>query len=264
MPVPQAIAPVTPPTSMDLVSLMRPVDPAQSQTVPRLAASPNVEFFLRHHPAQWEAESDGLDEMTWLPDIGPMYLAPGAHLVRTRRSGEDPRKTWEHAANVDGNKGWIQLDAFREIPTDCLPPGVPAGGYLRGVQCKDPKSGAEGVRYIEAWSVPAQPVPGRPQRFKFDRASYNRWRLWLVTSGQVPAPSPDVIAEMKASKQGRPARIASLTIPDDLRKQRLAEVNAEIARMEEAVEPEPEMVLQAVPVKREPKAKASKPSAKES
>lgn len=239
MTMPAAITAPPAPVSGDLAALMRPVDPWQSSSAARLAVEPNAEFFLRHHPAQWDADGDGLDAVTWLPDIAPLLLVPGAHLVRTRKKGEDPGKTFEHAMNVDGNRGWVHLDPNLAIPAECLPPGVPVGGYLRAVPCKGPRTQKEGVRYLEAWNTPQQAVPGRPQRFVFDRGAYNRWRLWLVTSGIIAPPTADVIAEMCAAKAGRPARIAALPIPDDLRKQRLAVVEAKLEAERLAVVPEP-------------------------
>ena len=241
MAMPSSIA-STPTGSDDLVSLMQAVDPSRSATVKRLAFAPNEEFFLRHHPAQWEPESDGLAEATWLPDISRLTLTPGAHLVRTRKRHEDPSETYKHAMNVDGNKGWVHLDPNAVIPADCLPAGIPAGGYLRAIPCKDPRSSAEGVRYVEAWDVPRAPVPGRPQKSTHNRAAYNRWRLWLVTSGQIKPPTDDVLAEMQATKAGRPARIGSVPRPEDLRKTLVAQAQAEVDMMASAVIPEADEV----------------------
>jgi hypothetical protein len=238
MAMPSSLATPTP-AAADLAAMMRAVDPAQTASVARLALAPNEQFFLRHHPGQWDAESVGLTEVTWLPDISKLVLLPGAHLVRTRKKGDTPNETFRNALNVDGNKGWVHLDPNDAIPADYLPAGVPAGGYLRSLPCKDPRSSAEGVRYVEAWDVPRAPVPGQPQKFKYDRGAYNRWRLWLVTSGKIKPPTEDVLGEMQAAKAGRPARVASLPIPDDLRRIRVEAAEAVLQDMAGAVTPGP-------------------------
>lgn len=218
-------------------ALMQPIDPGGTSAESRIAASPNAEFLLRHHPGVWDPAGEGLEETTWLPDIGKQVLVAGAHLVRTRRQGEDAVESFKHSRAVDAERGWTHLDANVSIPAECLPDGVPPGGYIRALKCRDPRTGAIGLRYVEAWEVPAAPRPGAPQRFRFDRAAYNRWRLWLVTSGQVAPPTEDTILEMQAAKSGRPARHASLPIPDELRKQRVALAEANLKLMSDAVVP---------------------------
>ena len=236
MAIPNGI-PEPAPSAVSYASLMRPIDPGTSSAVSRIAASPNAEFLLRHHPGVWDAEAEGLETRTWLPDIGKLVLVAGAHLVRTRKEGEDPAESFKHSRQVDGENGWTHLDANATIPAECLPEGVPPGGYIRAIQCRDPRTGQLGLRHVEAWEVPAAPRPGAPQRFKFDRGAYNRWRLWLVTSGQIAPPTEDTILEMQAAKAGRPARHASLPIPDELRKQRVALAEQNLKMMAESVVP---------------------------
>lgn len=245
------------PAAADLAALMAPADPAPTSQHARLALPPSEPFYLRHHPSNWDADGEGLDEVTWLPDVSKLVLTPGAHLVRTRRKDEDERESFRHSMAEDQNRGWIWLLPEVQIPADCLPRGVPAGGYMRSLPCRDPRTSVSGKAHVEAWQVPAAPVPGRPQRFAFDRAAYNRWRLWLVTSGQVPPPTDDVLREMVAQKAGRPARVAALPLPDDLRRQRVARAEAEVSAMEDASIPaaaaaRPAVVVEDPTVKREP------------
>lgn len=221
-----------------------------------VSKKPNTAFFLRHHPTNWDAEDvDGVT--TWLPHIGILMLVPGAHLIRTRREGEPVSATFTNATNRDENAGWIHLKHSVEIPARCLPVGANPGGYLRSLECKDPRSSEMGKYFVEVWSQPQDRVAGRPQRFVFDRAAYNRWRLWLVTSGQVPPPTDDAIAEKIATRSGRPARIAVRPYPaDEMRLKRVADAELVVERMEGAAIPKVGEILP-VPAKG---AKARKPS----
>lgn len=230
MAMPGNASAIATPTAADVAAGSRSVDPTGSDEAAAVAKAPNAPFFLRHHPSNWDAEDvDGVT--TWLPHIGIFPLVPGAHLVRTRKQGEALHETFRNAKNTDENAGWIHLSHSQAVPAGCLPEGVGSGGYLRGLDCKDPRSSTTGTYHTEAWNVARAPVKGRPQRFAFDRASYNRWRLWLVTSGIVPPPAPDVIAEMVAAKSGRPARIASVPRPEDLRTKLVSEAEKVVADM---------------------------------
>jgi hypothetical protein len=237
MPVPSSLVQSSTPDNASLAAMMAAADPRHMAATARLAVAPNVEFFLRHHPAQWEPEATGLDGNTWLPVIGMLPLVPGAHLVRTRKNSEDPVETFKNAIKTDETKGWVHIEPNAPIPAECLPAGVPAGGYLRQVPCKDPRSNAVGTYYLEAWNVPRAHIPGTKQRFVFDRAAYNRWRLWLVTSGAIQPPTEDVLRELIAARSGRPDRIAALPLPDDLRKSRVAAAEAAVDGMTKAAIP---------------------------
>jgi hypothetical protein len=102
----------------------------------------------------------------------------------------------------------------------------------------DPVTRADGWHYLEVWNLPRAPIPGRPQSFAFDRASFNRWRLWLVTSGKVLAPFPEILAEATLSHERRIARVEILPIPDDARKARLKDVQGTAKMWKDAVVPE--------------------------
>jgi len=267
VPLPSSLGSSTQPsaTAPTLAAMMQSVVPTAFGDLQHLATAPNSPFLLRHHPKNWEAESEGLEETTWLPVIDILVSAPGAHLQRTLKKGEGPTEAFRGAINADAAQGWRYLEPSLVIEGDLLPTGVPAGTYIRAVPAKDPRTGVTGTRYLEAWNVPMTATPGTPQRFRFDRASYNRWRLHLVESGQVEPPSADVIAATKEARAGRYYKIAAKALPTDLREVQLAREKAITDAMDAAVTPgsdvtpEPATPLFAQPkrkAKAEPKAKA--------
>lgn len=211
---------------MDMASLMQaPVEPKTSGTL--LAVTPDARFLLRHHPTGWGVDKvviDGKEQACWLPEIVKCGIVPGVGLMRTLRQGEDPDDTWKRSMQRGQGKGWIYFDHRAEIPTKLLPKGVPAGPYIRAVDCRCPHTGVLGKVHLEAWNVPRPPIPGRAQGFAFDRASYNLWRLFLVTSGAVPAPSPEIMDEGTRARATRIRRIEVLPIPDQARAVRVKDV----------------------------------------
>jgi hypothetical protein len=197
-------------------------------------------FLLRHHPSHWSAESEGLDGTYWLPEISILPLVPGAHLVKTRKGNEDPSESIKLAVNTDANNGWTALDPSTPIPADCLPAGVPVGGYRRPVPCTDPLRGTPGTRHLEAWDVPKQWVPGSgAQKYVHDRASYNRWRLWLVMQGIIAPPTEDAIQALQQARSGRVARILARNPAEDIRARAKADEERALASaMETATVPD--------------------------
>jgi hypothetical protein len=181
--------------------VMQPPAPRELSSRAIMIAKRNEPFFLRHHPDCWEV-STTLETPTLLPQLGLFVIAPGVSGVRTRSKTEvnHPEKAYEQAVAIAREReGWVFLDPHREIPADCLPPGVPPGGYLREADCEDPQvPGAFGTHYEEAWAVPLPTAKNRPQRFRYDKAAHERWRLWLVESGQIDPPTDAVIEELKA------------------------------------------------------------------
>lgn len=239
MPMPSTVGPTEQPSVDALAGLLRPEAPDPGAGG-RLRMVPTPPFLLRHHPTRWEAESEGLPGATWLPGIDILPIVPGTHLMRTRKAGEEPSETYREALNADANNGWVHLDPSMPIPAECLPAGVPVGGYRRPVPCQDPVKGTPGVRHLEAWDVPRQWVPGSgPQKTKHDRGAYNRWRLWLVTSGIIAPPTDDVIEAIQQARGGRVERILARNPAEDIRaKKKADEETALLARMAEATVPE--------------------------
>ena len=238
MAIPQTIAHKSAPGADVLASLMRPESPETDGTEP-LQMPASAPFLLCHHPKNWEVEGEGLEAATWLPVIDVRLVQPGTHGMHTRKKGEAPSEAYKDSVVRDSTRGFQFVDPATSIPAECLPEGVPVGGYRRPVPCRDPRTGTAGLRHLEAWDVPRQYVPGAgPQKTRHDRAAYNRWRLWLVTSGTIAPPSDDVLQAIQQSRSGRAARIAARN-PGEIRAAKVAEEKAVTDALETAAIPEP-------------------------
>lgn len=227
------------PAAANYAHLMTPEGP-DADAARTLHMAPNDPFLLRHHPLHWSAESDGLTETTWLPDISILPLTAGAHLVRTRKQGEAASESIKLAVNADANNGWTHLDPSMPIPAECLPTGVPVGGYRRPMPTIDPIKGTKGTAHLEAWDVPKAWVPGSGrQKYTHDVASYNRWRLWLVTEGIIAPPTDDALAAIAQSRGVRVDRILARNPAEDMRAKKKADVERALSEaMESAKVPD--------------------------
>jgi hypothetical protein len=183
----------------DLAAMMTPTKFSQVAATAALRIRPNRPFLLRHHPAAWRV-STTLKAVTLLPDVTMHVLEPGVNGVRTldKHEADQPERAYEQSVFKSERDGWTYLSARQPVPADCLPAGVPAGGYLRDLDCLDPRTSAKGSRYVEAWMVPTATLPNEDQEFKFDLASYEKWLLWLVESGLIMPPMPQIGARLTA------------------------------------------------------------------
>jgi hypothetical protein len=214
-----------------LAALMQAPPPNTVSSVAAIRATPNYPFLLRHHRSAWSVETEGLDEPTLLPEINVHRLMPGCNGVRTRNENEPVERAYEDAVAVARQAGWIYLDPQAVIPTGpFLPAGVPAGPYIRRIPAKHPLTGVMAHRYVEAWNVPVETLPDEDQQFKFDRASYNRWRAELVLSGLIPLPTEVVTDRLRKRVQGHVKRIQARTQTDPQVKE------ANLARAREAAD----------------------------
>lgn len=153
----------------------------------RITASPTPSFLLRHNPKNWFV-STTLPTPTLLPEITQQVLSPGVNGVRTRSKNErDPIDAYKTSVRDSQDKGWIYIEPSNLVGGDHLPPKVPVGHYIRAIPCRTLRGDVPGVRHVECWYVPLATLPETDQRFKFHRASYERWLLHLVETGQVPA-----------------------------------------------------------------------------
>lgn len=207
----------------DVLSMVQPAPRHATVNTAGILKAPTEPFLLRHHPSQWEVASEGLKGPTLLPVIGLHVLVPGAMGNRTRNKGEPVDATYKNAKRDAEDKGWTYFDEHAELDDKHRPEGMPTGGYLRMLPCRNPLNGAEGEYYFEAWSRPHPAIPGELQGFAFDHASYNRWRAWLVASGKVRKPSPGIHEALDRRYGQRVRRVQAQNIPQDLRKERVAE-----------------------------------------
>lgn len=203
MPIPEnnpATTMATPAAGESLSDLIRDADPGRTGTVNALPISPNFPFFLMHWPTNWQVEEDGFDGPTWLPYLSPHIILPGCNLNRTIRKGEPATAAYDQAVLRNVRRGATYLDVERHRTPD-------GGKYLREAPCRDPRSGREGVYYLDAFTTPKDAIPGRRLRFHFNRAASNGWRLHLVQSGILSPPPLQILEEIIGRKQRKVGRV---------------------------------------------------------
>jgi hypothetical protein len=232
------------PSVSSLLAQMQPGRADEIGSAFRLPIRPNVRFFLAHTPEEWEPEvvkgtvaGVELDGVFWLPGVARRVLEPGAALIRTRQKGEPVEATYQHALEVSRREGWVWLDPTRHIPAECLPAGVPAGGYWRTMPCIDPRTKQTGDHHFEVWNLPAETLPNRRQRFDFHRESYNRWRAWLVLTGQVKPPLDYLLESIRNRMRDRVDRARSLPLPDNALAAKIKEAEVRAAIFVDAAVP---------------------------
>jgi hypothetical protein len=218
--LPQAPATASPVVG-DLASLMRGASLGRLGGSALLAIAPNDAFFLRHHPRAWRVSST-LEDPVFLPDVTKHVLAPGCNGVRTLGEHDEPSQAYEDSVHSAEKKGWLYLSPLDPVPADCLPAGVPEGGYLRALDCRHPLTRQAGQHHVEAWCVPIATLPDEDQQFRFDVASYERWLRYLVLSGQVAPPNERVVETMRSRVREHVARTQMLNVAPDIREQFVA------------------------------------------
>lgn len=190
--------------SSGLSSLIRDAQSASHGAAPALPIAPNFPFFLMHWAQNWTVETEGLKQATWLPLLSRHVILPGCNLNRTLRRGERPEAAYDAAVLLNTRRGAVYLDPDRHR--------LQAGGkYLREAPCRDPRSGREGVYYLDAWSTPRDGLPGRRLRFNLDRAALNQYRLHMVETGAISAPSTDILRDMIRRRVRALDRVKALT-----------------------------------------------------
>ena len=197
-------------------------------------ASPNVRFFFRHWPREWEVEDvEGVPH--WLPRLSPHVLKPGSGNIRTLSPSEAhlPHRAYESSVMNARRDGWIYMDPEEDVPSEFLPEGVPAGGYLRGLDCVS-RSGGQGTRWVTAWTIPVRTLPGEVQQWSFDRDGYNQWRKHLVATGVVEPPESSVMSKYIARIRRHVSRNKAKPLPTDLRAERVGRINARLEKAESA------------------------------
>lgn len=225
--------------------LMRP-PVARVGAAVRLLARLKEPFFLRHHPRDWHSEVVSgtvggvvLDGAYWLPGLTTLPIIPGCNGIRTLKKGEadSPELAWQAArekSEKPAQGGWIWCDPDEELPAECLPAGVVAGGYLRQLPCQDPQTGERGVRHQEVWSVPIATIPGDPQVFRFDRQKYNLWRAWLAIAGIVRPALEQVLERKRTMARDRVERTIALPLNETAMAVRMARIQRDMSPVLEA------------------------------
>lgn len=235
-----AVKKTTPkPAPSDSVQMLgRPATPEEAGLDAWIVEAPNERFLLRHHPGNWEpAEIDG--KAVLLPEITSQRVTPGANGMRSRQKHGSAAHQHQAVQERDARDGWVYLDPMAPIDPAHLPAGAPAGGYLRGYPCR-PLRGIGGTHYTDAWNVPVSTLPGKPQAWRHDRASFDRWRLHLVTSGEIAPPIDSVVQEIRTAARKRLRRIQTLAVPSEVREVLLERRAPAVALAEAAQAPEAE------------------------
>lgn len=216
--------------------------------VSRVYLKPRPEFLLGFPPESFELfelpdAQIGDIKVTagsyWLPTPVIVRKLAGANGVRTPNAGEDPGAAWTPMLQdwQSTAKGVI-LDPSTPVPADCLPPGAPAGGYVRRIDSH--YKGVPGETWLTPWDV-VEPVPGSaPARVKFDRTHYGLWLYWLVATEQIPAVHAHYISEKQRQTQERIQATQAQPWPSDVaREHRLAPLVAQADAETKAAAPTP-------------------------
>jgi hypothetical protein len=158
-------------------------------------------FLLRHHVTNWSAETLGLEEYgspIFLPEVVPHVIMPGANGMRTVDRGQDPAEAFRDAVATAEKKGWVYVPSGEVISDPALlPKNVGAGLYIRSLASQIIGSDIRQKWYHTAWDIPVATVPEAVQKWRFDRASFNRWRLSLVLRGIIKPPLESVTDEIR-------------------------------------------------------------------
>lgn len=190
--------------SGDLSKLLRDADAGRTGTALALPIAPNYPFFLMHWPTNWQVQSLGLDGPTWVPYLSRHVILPGCNLNRTIKRGEPPTAAYDAAVLKNIRKGATYLDVQRHRLAD-------GRKYLQQAPARDPRTGREGIFFLDAWQTPRDAIQGRRLRFQFDRAAYNAWAISLVVAGVISAPVQQVLEEVTRTKQKRLVRVQGHT-----------------------------------------------------
>ena len=181
-----------------------------------LRIASNYPYLLAHHRDNWDLETAGLDGPTWLPQLQEVPVMPGVGGARTVKEGADPKTAYDLLIrNMEGN-------GFVVLPGDIKVDGVE---YSKGLDCVNPRNSKPGVYWVSSFAEPRYRRGNARQKFKLDRAAYNRWRLALVEQGHIAPPNPEVVdyavgraryhldrhtAETRLDQQTREALISAL------------------------------------------------------
>lgn len=182
---------------------------------------PTPAFLLRHWPENWEIGLvDG--EAAWLPEVTPHLLVRGAAGIRTPAPHEPEANAYSDAVLAARRLGWIYLSLSEAIPTELLPPGVPAGRYRRRIRGTHPITRVPTEAWVTAWETPIQGLPSRALSFELHRESWNAWRASLAASGKLPAPTEQAKARVLARLERHLRRAKNAPLSQEIKGERIA------------------------------------------
>lgn len=234
----------------DFASLIAPSaetsDGSQSLALP---VNPNFKFFLHHWPGEWsvadvevevavgdpeKGKTKKVKKAFWLPTLAKHVVRPGINMNRTLKVGEKPRAAYDGQVLLNMRQGsaYLDLGDFRtRLPDGRL--------YRSQAPARHPRTGREGLFYLETVKTPRDKVGNKRLKFDIDRPLYNQWRRDLVRLGCIRPPAPSTIREKVAFLQSEIGRCSAMTTLDPAeRKRRIAAATAEWKRWDEATVPE--------------------------
>lgn len=210
--------------------------------------------FYEDRGGSWEAlEVDGIP--LWLPVLTPFILTEGVNGVGSRALNEPEQNRMRRHREIIEAERVIILDHQVEVPAELLPPYASPGGYLRDWPLENGKR-----HYHCVWDEPRPPTADGTFLPLHHRELYNRWRCWLVTSGQIPTPSTQVLEVARATVRSYAAGVNTKAgdEPDAARRdQRTGRQGRRLAITERAVVPGSPEHLAAI----EARVAAAKPAA---
>ncbi len=157
----------------------------------RCAGAPAFRFMV--HPEQWEFvmhTDDPKDGGRWLPRIKRMSRAPGVNGVRHAARGGDLQ-----------TQAWHRENGFQILDYNATQDGQ---SYMRVERNTTSGQPLHHDRWHSFKVVGNRVFPVR------DIQGWNDWRAWLVESGLVEPPDPDVLEAILSTKQNNIRRTTAL------------------------------------------------------
>ena len=217
--------------SLDVLGTSKPVSSVLGSAAAIRVRRLSYPFLLRHYVGNWAPEDVGLSEVTLLPEIVPHAIRAGTGLIRTTNKGEGPEAAYRTAVREAKDLDWHYLDHEVHVTDPShLPANVAAGPYIRGMAAVYIQGNAQITWYHTPWEVPVQTPKDSDQRWRFDHASYNRWRLSLVLEGVILPPIESVLDELRTRYGARVARFRGMNNPDREHKAGLVEAAEAVAK----------------------------------
>lgn len=215
-----------------------PVAASTVSSVPAVRARPNWPFLLASVPTDWEVDVvDGKPML--LPVLRQVTLQPGVNMVRTRDRTEPTDVAITDATAYAKKRGWTVLSVLDPVTDPAhLPKGAAAGPYLRELPARAMVTDPVGKLYIDVWEVPVATPGDEEQAFQRDRASFNRWRSYLVTSGVIAPPSELIKQRLLNRARTHLERKQATPYPDaELKSDRVKKLKDQIKSIETAKVP---------------------------
>jgi hypothetical protein len=228
------------PASVPLIGALEP--PTQRQGAQFSVAQAAPPFVLVFTPKLFDCyDLDGkigkteLKGSFYLPTPIRYALVPGAANITKKDDNQDETVMYSDVES-DGRKkrGEVWLDSNEIVPAAFLPPGASEGSYRRLFRVSVPPSDGVYAHYCTPWDTYSVVSPGDPAFHTFDKARFGLWLASLVLAGKIPGVHPALVARRVGRHKARILRTEGLALPDDVRKQRVGNVQTAYQRLADA------------------------------